>query len=144
MLLARYTGLDDVAVGTPIANRNRAETEGLIGFFVNTLVLRADLSGDPSFAELLGRVRRTALDAYAHQDLPFEQLVDELVTDRDRSRTPLFQVLFNYFTAADGREGPTGPVRVTAPVLPVVPTTPALESPPGSTCDWSLPSPTTA
>ena len=99
VLLARYTGLDDIVVGTPIANRNRAETEDLIGFFVNTLVLRADLSGDPSFAELLGRVRRTALDAYAHQDLPFEQLVDELVTDRDRSRTPLFQVFFNY--AAD-------------------------------------------
>ena len=92
VLLARYTGLDDVAVGTPIANRNRAETENLIGFFVNTLVLRADLTGDPAFTQLLGRVRRTALDAYAHQDLPFEQLVDELVTDRDRSRTPLFQV----------------------------------------------------
>ncbi|WP_190858207.1 non-ribosomal peptide synthetase [Actinomadura sp. RB99] len=96
VLLGRYTGQDDIVVGTPVANRDRAETEGLIGFFVNTLVMRADLSGDPTFAELLEQVRATALDAYAHQDLPFEQLVDELVTERDRSRTPLFQVLFNH------------------------------------------------
>ncbi|WP_261991503.1 non-ribosomal peptide synthetase [Streptomyces sp. OR43] len=102
VLLGRYAGSDDVVVGTPVANRNRAETEDLIGFFVNTLVMRTDLSGDPTFAELLGRVRKVALDAYAHQDLPFEQLVDELVTERDRSRSPLFQVLFNYFTE-DGR-----------------------------------------
>ena len=81
-----------------MANRNRAETEGLIGFFVNTLVLRTDLSGDPEFAGLLATCRRTALDAYAHQDLPFEQLVDELVTERDRSSTPLFQVVFSYVT----------------------------------------------
>ena len=108
VLLGRYSGLDDVVMGTPIAGRNRAEAEGLIGFFVNDLVLRADLSGDPSFTELLGRVRRTALDAYAHQDLPFEQLVDELVTDRDRSRTPLFQVFFNY-AAADPARGASGP-----------------------------------
>ncbi|MFJ9373222.1 amino acid adenylation domain-containing protein [Streptomyces sp. NPDC101455] len=98
VLLSRYAGTDDVVVGTPVANRNRAETEELIGFFVNTLVMRADLSGDPTFTELLGRVRSMALDAYAHQDLPFEQLVDELVVERDRSRSPLFQVLFNYFT----------------------------------------------
>ena len=91
VLLGRYSGQDDIVVGTPVAGRNRAETEDLIGFFVNTLVLRADLSGDPAFTELLGRVRQTALDAYAHQDLPFEQLVEALVTDRDRSRTPLFQ-----------------------------------------------------
>src|SRR5262249_11534952 len=74
----------------------QAETENLIGFFVNTLVLRTDLSGDPSFTTLLAQVRQMALDAYAHQDLPFEQLVDALVTDRDRSRTPVFQTLFTY------------------------------------------------
>ena len=102
VLLGRYTGLDDVVVGTPVANRDRAETEDLIGYFLNTLVMRADLSGDPSFTELLGRVRAMALGAYAHQDLPFEQLVDELVTERDRSRTPLFQVMFTCTTA--GRE----------------------------------------
>ncbi|MFG2803951.1 condensation domain-containing protein, partial [Streptomyces pseudovenezuelae] len=96
ILLGRYTGSEDIVVGTPVANRNRAETENLIGFFVNTLVMRTDLSGDPTFRELLERVRETALGAYAHQDLPFEHLVDELVTERDRSRTPLFQVLFSY------------------------------------------------
>src|SRR6266487_4657829 len=103
VLLGRYAGLEDVVAGTPVANRNSAETEGLIGFFVNTLVLRADLAGDPPFTELLGRVRAMALGAYAHQDLPFEQLVDALVTDRDRSRTPLFQVFFAY--ARQGRGG---------------------------------------
>ncbi|MFD3658946.1 condensation domain-containing protein, partial [Streptomyces sp. NPDC058620] len=103
VLLSRYAGTDDVVVGTPVANRNRAETEKLIGFFINTLVMRTDLSGDPTFEELLGRVREMALNAYAHQDLPFEQLVDELVTERDRSRSPLFQVLFNYFTE-DGQQ----------------------------------------
>src|SRR5882724_10836765 len=91
VLLGRYCGTEDVVVGTPVANRDRAETEGLIGFFVNTLVLRVGLAGDPSFAELAARVRQVALGAYARQDLPFEQLVDELVTERDRSRTPLFQ-----------------------------------------------------
>ncbi|WP_345144602.1 amino acid adenylation domain-containing protein, partial [Dactylosporangium darangshiense] len=102
VLLGRYSGQEDVVVGAPIASRNRAEIEGLIGFFVNTLVLRTDLSGDPTFAELVGRVRERTLAAYAHQDLPFEQLVDALDVDRDRSRTPLFQVLFNYLP--DGGE----------------------------------------
>ncbi|MFI5916859.1 amino acid adenylation domain-containing protein, partial [Dactylosporangium sp. NPDC051541] len=110
MLLSRYSGQDDIVVGTPIANRNRAEVEGLIGYFVNTLVLRADLSGDPTFGELLARVRAETLQAFAHQDVPFEQLVNELVHDRDRSRTPLFQVLFNYF-AGGGEQGPSEEVQ---------------------------------
>ena len=81
-LLGKYTGQDDLVIGTPVANRNHAETEKLIGFFVNTLALRGDLSGDPTFTELLSRVRTTALAAYAHQDLPFEQLIDELRNPR--------------------------------------------------------------
>ncbi|MFG3016931.1 condensation domain-containing protein, partial [Streptomyces cinerochromogenes] len=102
IVLARYCRQDDIAVGTPIAGRNRAETEDLIGFFVNTLVMRTDLSGDPTFTELLDRVRDTALGAYDHQDLPFERLVDELAPDRDLSRNPLFQTLFVFQNTPDG------------------------------------------
>ena len=93
-LLGRYTGQDDIAVGAPIANRNRREIEDLLGFFVNSLVMRASLAGNPTFRELLQRVRNVALDAYAHQDLPFEKLVDELQPERDLGRNPLFQVSF--------------------------------------------------
>jgi amino acid adenylation domain-containing protein len=94
VLLQRYTGQNDVIVGTPIANRNRMEIEGLIGFFVNTLVLKTDLSGNPSFEELLERVREVASSAYGHQDLPFEALVDQLQPERNMSQNPLFQVCF--------------------------------------------------
>ncbi|HSK79862.1 MAG TPA: amino acid adenylation domain-containing protein, partial [Thermoanaerobaculia bacterium] len=89
-----YTGREDFLVGTHVAGRNRAETEGLIGFFINELVLRADLSGDPSFLQLLPRVRETALDAYAYEDLPFDRLVEALQPERDLARPPVMQVLF--------------------------------------------------
>ncbi|MCU0532504.1 MAG: amino acid adenylation domain-containing protein [Hydrococcus sp. Prado102] len=93
-LLSRYSRQEDIIIGSPIANRNRSEIEALIGFFVNTLVLRLDLQGNPSFVELLDRTRQIAIDAYAHQDVPFEQLVEELQPERSLSYPPLFQVGF--------------------------------------------------
>ncbi|HEX5885397.1 MAG TPA: amino acid adenylation domain-containing protein, partial [Pyrinomonadaceae bacterium] len=95
ILLARYAAQDEVVVGTPIANRNWIDIENLIGFFVNTLVLRTDLSGNPSLKELLKRIREVTLGAFAHQDVPFEKLVEELQPERDISRPPFFQVMFS-------------------------------------------------
>ena len=103
VLLARYSGQDDIVIGSPIANRNRAEIEGLIGFFVNTLALRTRLTGDLSFRELVERVRETALGAYAHQDLPFELLVEHLQPKRDLSYSPVFQAMFNLENAPLGK-----------------------------------------
>jgi hypothetical protein len=114
-VLHRYSGQDDIVVGSPIANRNRRELEPLIGFFVNILVMRGDLSGNPSHREVMRRVKATALAAFDHQDLPFERLVDELQTERDLARNPLFQVIMQLHT------NPAGYRReAAAPALPVV------------------------
>lgn len=101
VLLYRYCGQEDIAVGVPIAGRLRPELEGLIGFFVNTLVLRGDLSGEQKYREYLGHVRERALDAYVHQELPFEKLVEELAPKRDLSRNPLVQVTLNMINLPD-------------------------------------------
>ena len=100
VLLCRYTGQKDIIVGSPIANRPQTETESIIGFFLNNLALRSDLSGNPDFREVLARVKKTALDAYAHQDVPFEKLIEALKPERSRSRTAIFQVYFNLFNFA--------------------------------------------
>ena len=103
LLLARYAGSEDIVVGTPIAGRPRTELEGLIGFFVNTLVLRTGLRGNPQFRELLQRVRQATLEAWAHADVPFEQLVERLRPPRSTGRSPVFQVLFNLHNEPGGR-----------------------------------------
>jgi amino acid adenylation domain-containing protein len=95
-LLYRYTAQEDIVVGTPIAGRNQTETEDLIGCFINTLALRTDITGNPTFLELLSRVRKVALNAYAHQDIPFEKVVEELHPQRNLSRSPVFDVMFNF------------------------------------------------
>ncbi|HZM71053.1 MAG TPA: amino acid adenylation domain-containing protein, partial [Candidatus Cryosericum sp.] len=103
VLLSRYSGQTDIVVGAPVSGRDRAEVEDLIGFFVNTLVLRSDLSGDPTFSGLLARVRNDVLEAFEHQDVPFEKLVEELQPERDLSGTPLFEVFFNMVSYPEAR-----------------------------------------
>ncbi len=116
VLLAAYTRSEDIPVGVPIAGRRATETHDLIGAFVNTLVHRNDLSGDPSFRELIQRVRSTALEAYGHQDAPFELLVKELRPPRDTSRAPFFQVLFNMANVQVETEGPGDTKQVYFPI----------------------------
>ncbi|WP_426746469.1 amino acid adenylation domain-containing protein [Myxococcus faecalis] len=119
VLLYRATGQEDLVVGTPIANRGRPELEGLIGFFVNTLVLRTQLSGALGFQDVLARVREVTLGAYAHQDIPFEKLVEELQPERNLGSNPLFQVMFSFQSA----ERPQGSASPGGPEAPRVPTT---------------------
>ena len=113
VLLYRYTGQEDIVVGTPVAGRERKEVEGLIGFFVNTVVLRSDLGGDPGFRELLGRVRAGVLEGFAHQEAPFEKVVEVLGVGRDRSRSAVFDVLFAFQHAAEDGELDLGGVHLT-------------------------------
>src|SRR6185369_3399117 len=94
-ILMRHSGQEVISVGTVVANRTRREMEDVVGFFVNTLVMRTDLSGNPSFRELIARERQVALGAYAHQEAPFEKLVEELNPERDLNRSPLFQVMIS-------------------------------------------------
>ncbi|HEU4457225.1 MAG TPA: condensation domain-containing protein, partial [Longimicrobium sp.] len=102
VVLARWSGQDDVVVGTPIAGRTRRETEAMIGLFLNSLALRTDLSGDPTFRELLRRVRGTTLDAYAHQEVPFEAVLEEVKPERSLGHTPVFQVMLNLTNYGEG------------------------------------------
>ncbi|MFF2063026.1 amino acid adenylation domain-containing protein [Streptomyces sp. NPDC058200] len=119
VLLGRWSGRRDVAVGTPVAGRDRPEVQGMAGLFLNTLVLQTDLSGSPSFVDVLRRVRETALDAYAHQEVPFEQLVDELAPERDPSRTPLFSAMLLWEDESAAAAGPRTMGGLTLGRLPV-------------------------
>jgi amino acid adenylation domain-containing protein len=112
LLLSRQSGQEDVIVGFPVSGRSRPECEPVIGCFINTLALRTDLSGRPAFVELLARVRRGALEAYANQDVPFDKIVEELNPERDRSRTPVFQVLFNMLGGGNSWFTSFGDIRV--------------------------------
>ncbi|RYZ36376.1 MAG: amino acid adenylation domain-containing protein, partial [Myxococcaceae bacterium] len=111
LLLSRYSGQDDITVGSPIAGRRVVELEGLIGFFVNTLVLRTRVDGNPSFRQLLARVKETTLGAFAHQDLPFEKLVEQLAPERSLGHTPLFQAMFALMEEPEA-EGPGGGLQI--------------------------------
>lgn len=119
-LLARYTAQEDIVVGTPIARRSHADVEKLLGVFINNLALRTDLSGNPTFRELLKRVRRTALDAFAHQEIPFEKLLSELRIERDSSHSPIFQVYFNLLDVRKGVDLDLPNLRVETPSLPEI------------------------
>ena len=114
VLLYRYSGQEDICVGTPIAGRNQQELEGLIGFFVNTLALRSRVSGDMSFRQLLEEVKDTTLAAYSHQEVPFEKVVDAVVKERDMSRNPLFQVMFSLQNTPEVPELRLGELRLSA------------------------------
>jgi len=114
VLLYRYSGQEDICVGTPVAGRDQAETEGLIGFFVNTLALRSHIKGDMPFRKLLEEVRETTMEAYANQEAPFEKVVDAVVKVRDRSRSPLFQVVFTFFNTPEIPELQLGGLSLTA------------------------------
>jgi len=118
VLLLRYTGQAAFGVGTPITNRNHVRMEGMIGFCVNTLIMRADLSGAPTFREVLGRVKKATLEAFDHQDLPLEKLVEELSPERQITGSPLFQVTFTFMSGAGlPREFPGVKVRPLAPEI---------------------------
>ena len=118
VLLYRYSGQEDISVGSPIANRTQQEVEGLVGFFVNTLILRSELTSSLTFNKLLQQIKETTLEAYEHQDVPFEKIVEVVVKERDLSRTPLFQVMFVLQNASDNTEMRLGRLQLSREALP--------------------------